>query len=291
MPQIGSPFYLLFERNKSLLICKKYIKNNMNSPIRWLGSKKKISSKIISKFPKKFDTYFELFAGSAVILFKLEQQKSVISDTNTELIYFYKILRDSCEELIKEVLKLEVNEKTYYEIRNWDRDLNWPFSYLKRAVRFLYLNRTCFNGVWRLNSKALFNVPYGKRENVDYKIETLRQASSFLKRVKIYQKDFEFFNNIKSDDLVYLDPPYAVNSNSGESNYTKKEFNNKEQLRLFNFCKSLNKIGTKFVLSNSYSEDIVDLYKEFDIEIIDIKRCVGSLEKTRKMVQEVIITN
>lgn len=266
----------------------------MKSPIKWVGSKKKTTSKIISKFSKKFDTYYELFAGSAVILFNLEPQKAVISDVNEELINFYKVLRDSPEDLICEIKKQQINENTYYEIRQWDRSSSWPFSDLKRATRFLYLNRTCFNGLWRVNSKGFFNTPYGKKDlvGVDFKLELLRNSSKFLKKVKICKQDFEeFLPDIKKNDIVYLDPPYAVNENSYESKYNSKEFTQEDQLRVLNFCKELDKKQVQFVLSNSYSEDMAKMYNDFIIEIVDVKRCVGPTEKNRRNVKEIIITN
>jgi DNA adenine methylase len=264
----------------------------MDSPIKWVGSKKRICHKILEKFPKNFETYYELFAGSAVILFKLENKKCIISDINKELINFYEILKSNYDTLIKEVFRLEISEKKYYDIRSWDRDKSWPFDKMKRAVRFLYLNRNCYNGVWRVNSQDFFNVPWAKRKTIDYRIVCLKLASKFLQNVEIYSNDFYFFlNKITSNDLVYLDPPYAENLNCGDSKYTKKDFKEDEHLRLYEFCKELNHKKTKFVLSNSYSKEILELYKDFKIDVIDVHRCVGSLEKTRKIVQEVIITN
>jgi DNA adenine methylase len=266
----------------------------MKSPIKWVGSKKKTSSKIISKFSKDFGIYYELFAGSAVVLFNLEPKNAVISDINEELTNFYKVLRDTCDDLIVEIKKLQVNEKTYYEVRDWDKSSSWPFSSLERATRFLYLNRTCFNGLWRVNSKGCFNASYGKKDlvGVDFRFELLRKSSEFLKRVKICNKDFEeFLPDIQKNDIVYLDPPYAVNENSHDSNYNSNDFTKDDQLRVFKFCKELDKKGTQFVLSNSYSEDIAEVYKDFIIDVVDVRRCVGPTENTRRNVKEIIITN
>jgi DNA adenine methylase len=265
----------------------------MKSPIKWVGSKKKTASKIINKF-SVFETYYELFAGSAVVLFNLEPKKAVISDVNQELINFYEILRDFPDELIEEIKKLKVNEETYYKIREWDRSESWPFSKLERATRFIYLNKTCFNGLWRVNPKGYFNTPYGKKDivGVDFKFDILKQTSSFLKRVKLCSKDFEsFLPDIQKNDLIYLDPPYAVNKNSWDSKYNVKDFTHDDQIRLVKFCKEIDKKEAQFVLSNSYSDEIVGLYKDFDIDIIDVRRCVGPSEKTRRIVQEVIVSN
>lgn len=268
----------------------------MKTPIKWVGSKKKLINNISKKIPQKINNYFELFAGSAVMLFHLEHPKSFISDINLELINFYKVLKDSPQELIKEVKNIQITEENYYKIRNWDREPNWISNWteLQRATRFLFLNRTCFNGVWRINSKGYFNTPYGKKNEVqvDFKEETLKKASEFLKNVNIFCEDFEFFlPMIKENDLVYLDPPYAINKNSGQSSYNQKDFLFDEQIRLKNFCKKLNSQNTKFILSNSYSEEIIELYKDFSIDIINVKRCVGSTKESRKNVQEVLVSN
>jgi DNA adenine methylase len=264
----------------------------MQSPIRWVGSKRKLVNKIIKYIPKNFNTYYELFAGSCSLLFKIEPSKAVISDTNQDLICFYKILKTNVEELIEETLKFDTNEKAYYKIRAWDRNPNWPYTELKRATRFLYLNRTCFNGVWRVNSKGYFNVPFRKSENIDFKIELLKAASLKLQNVEIFNENFTFFiNKIKEGDFVYLDPPYLVNANCGPSNYNLNDFSYNLQLKLVHFCKILDKKNVKFVLSNSYSKESIKLYSNFNIEIIDVKRCVGSLKKTRKYVQEILVSN
>jgi DNA adenine methylase len=201
----------------------------LKTPIKWVGSKKKLIKKISEKFPQTFNNYFELFAGSAVMFFYLEPKNSFISDSNEELINFYKVLKDFPEELIGKVLNMKIDEENYYQVRNLDREKNWPnaFSNLDRASRFLFLNRTCFNGIWRVNSSGFLNVPYGKKTDlfVDFKPDTLRRASVLLKNTNIFNNDFEdFLPFIKENDLIYLDPPYAVNENSGESSFTKKDF-------------------------------------------------------------------
>lgn len=264
----------------------------MKSPIKWMGSKTKLVTKITEKFPTNFNRYFEPFVGSGAVFFNIEFKNSYISDSNTELINFWETLRDNYDELIQKILKFPIDEQSFYEIRSWDRDVSWPFSKTTRAARFLYLNKMCFNGIWRINSQGYYNVPFGRRPKLDINIEQLKQASIFLKNVNIFNEDFEYFLQfIQKGDLIYLDPPYAVNSNSGESNYNKEEFTHNDQIRVYNFCKKIHFKKAKFILSNSYSTEIESLYKEFNIEIIDVRRVVGSLKKTRKMVQEVIVSN
>jgi len=264
----------------------------MNSPIRWIGSKRKLLSKIQKHVPRSFDTYYELFAGSCALFFNLEPKKAIISDLNQDLMCFYEVLRDDVELLIQELKKIKTDEATYYEIRNWDRETTWPFSKTQRAVRFLYLNKMGFNGLWRLNSKGQLNVAYRKSEIIDYTEDLLTLCSFALKNTMLYTENFTFFlDKIKENDFVYLDPPYIVNSNSGESKYAKEGFAHSKQLKLIQFCKNLTKKNVKFVLSNSYSEETMRLYEDFNIEIIEVKRCVGALEKTRKFVKEILVSN
>lgn len=149
-----------------------------------------------------------------------------------------------------------------------------------------------FNGLWRLNAKGQLNVAYRKSEEIDYAEDTLKECSLALKNVELYSEDFSYFlDKIKENDFVYLDPPFLENSNSGKSKYLKNEFTYESQLELIEFCKILDKRKTKFVLSNSFSEDTIKLYKGFNIEIVQVKRCVGALEKARKTVQEIIVSN
>lgn len=165
----------------------------MNSPIRWIGSKRKLLSKIREHVPKDFDTYYELFAGSCALFFDLEPKKAIISDLNQDLMCFYEVLRDDAELLIQELKKIKTDEATYYEIRGWDREISWPFSKFQRAVRFLYLNKMGFNGLWRLNSKGQLNVAYRKSENIDYTEDLLRSCSSWSNRQDFFVVFFDFF--------------------------------------------------------------------------------------------------
>jgi len=264
----------------------------LNSPIRWIGSKRRLLEKIRKHVPKDFNTYYELFAGSCALFFNLEPKKAIISDLNQDLMCFYEVLRDNVDLLISELKKIKTDEKTYYEIRNWDREANWPFTKIQRAVRFLYLNKMGFNGLWRLNCKGQLNVAYRKSEIIDYTEDLLRSCSLALKNVELHTESFTFFlSKIKENDFVYLDPPYIVNSNSGESKYTQNSFTHSNQLRLIQFCKNLDKKKVKFALSNSYSDETMSLYKNFNIEIIEVKRIIGALEKTRKFVKEILVSN
>lgn len=266
----------------------------MKQPIRWTGSKKRLLRYLRPKVPKKFNTYYELFIGAGSLFFDLEHSPSVINDTNPELINFYEVLKSSCDDLINSVCSFKSTEENYYQIREWDRQPDWKNrSSLDRAARFLYLNRNCFNGVWRQNPKTGFhNVPWGHlSKNPDYRIETLKKSSFLLQNTTIACQDFQAFESqISKGDFVYLDPPFARNSNNGLTHYGISDFTEKDQERLVFFCKSIHSKEATFLLSNSFSEEIVSMYDDFNIEIVDVKRVVGQ-PHSRRMVQEVLITN
>jgi DNA adenine methylase len=264
----------------------------MHSPIKMIGSKIKLISPILKKLPNNYNKYYELFAGTAAILFELQPKSAIVSDLNSELINFYEVLKNNVEDLITEVSKLSINETTYYDLRKLDRTGLENLTNLQRAVRFLYLNKTCYNGVYRVNSKGFFNVPFNKKTSINFNFDLLRETSCFLKNVTFFNNDFEcFLPLIQKNDLVYLDPPYADNENSGKSSYTKNNFDINEQVRLADFCKILHKKHAYFILSNSESQQVIDLYKDFQIETVVTRRFVGPTAETRKLVKELIICN
>jgi DNA adenine methylase len=177
---------------------------------------------------------------------------------------------------------MSINKETFMQIREQER-----ISKLKRAVRFYYLNKSCFAGNWQTNSKGKFTTAFA-RWGRTLPLKKIQLINQFLNSINIsfYSQDFEtFLPQIKPDDLVYLDPPYFVNKNSSKNEYTKNWFDNKDQERLLNFCKQL---PCKFFLSNSYSEQVVEFYKGFNVEIYDVAR---DLSKGKRKFQEILVSN
>jgi DNA adenine methylase len=260
----------------------------MKPILKWAGSKKKLLPEIIKRIPKEFSTYVEPFFGSGAVFFALRPSRAFLSDYNGELISFYKTLRDFSKELIEELRTYE-NTKEYFDhIRSLDRDLSYKgLSDIKKAARFLYLNKTCFNGLYRVNSKGHFNVPFGKYINPSILNEPLLEEVSTFLGSSYYifnQRDFRSaLKDIPKDSFVYLDPPY----DGTFTEYTKKSFGKKDQEDLRDCCIELDRQGIKFLLSNSNTEFIKELYKDFIIEEIKTTYAINH----NKEASEVLIRN
>ncbi len=261
--------------------------------VKWAGGKRQIIDELIGRVPKKFKTYFEPFVGGGALLFELQPEKAVIGDTNFELINAYLVIRDKVEELIED-LKRHKNEKEYYyKMRSLDPETLDP---VKRASRFIYLNRTCYNGLWRVNSKGEFNVPFGRHKNP--KIcdeENLRAVSEYLRRadIKIVCRDYkETLEEAKRGDFVYLDPPYApVSETSRFTKYTGEGFSLKDQEELAEVFRELDRRGCYVMLSNSDTEFVRKLYRGYIIERVSANRFINCVAKKRKNHTELIIRN
>ena len=268
--------------------------------VKWAGGKRQIMSELLIYLPKKFKRFYEPFVGGGALLFELAPKQVTINDSNKELIYVYKCLRNKrlFKLLFEECKKHEENhsEDYYYEIREMDRKRSYKKlqMYIK-AARCLYLNKACFNGLFRVNSKGYFNVPSGKYNSVycfDEK-NFLEVHKYFHKRKPvILNKDFEeAIKTAKPQDFVYFDPPYDVVTNQSFTSYTTGGFDKKEQERLAKVFKELSEKGVYVMLSNSNTEFINELYKDFNIHVIEARRSINSKGDKRGKVEEVIITN
>jgi DNA adenine methylase len=268
--------------------------------VKWVGGKRQIIEDIKKYAPKEYNTYYEPFVGGGAVLFELAPKTFVINDFNKELINVYKVLCDS-EKYNKMILILndyqEKNcEEFYYQMRNIDRKKE-EFNKLKdyeRAARTIYLNKACFNGLYRVNSKGEFNVPFNKSKKLNtYDLDNLNSIHEFLTKneVTILEGDFEdSLKNVKKGDFVYFDPPYD-NLNNSFTSYTENGFGKGEQVRLFNCYKKLDKLGVKVMLSNHNTSFINELYKDYNITVITAKRNINSNGSKRGKVEETIITN
>jgi DNA adenine methylase len=271
--------------------------------LKWAGGKRQLLSEIKKYTPKSINnyTYYEPFIGAGAVLFDLQPKKAVINDFNTQLILTYNVIKENVEELII-LLKnyKEMNdEEYYYEIRNSDRD-SIKFNKLtnvEKAARLIFLNKTCFNGLYRVNSQGLFNVPYGKYKNPAICEElVLRQISNYLStnEIKILNIDFEqAVLDADKNSFIYFDPPYHSPDKTNFTGYQADGFGEEEQERLRNVMIKMTGRGAKCLLSNSDTEYIRELYDHNSFEIISVqaKRAINSDSAGRGNVNEVLIKN
>lgn len=269
--------------------------------VKWAGGKTQILDKLKSFMPESFDTYYEPFLGGGALFFNIAPDKAVVSDYNADLISAYISFQDDKKynNMIQEIKLHEKNhnEEYYYKVREMDRDdsyKNLP-DYTK-AARMIYLNKACFNGLYRVNSKGFFNVPSGKKEVVNAYNELLfSELYNYLKNpnIKILNEDFEkVVSTAKKSDFVYFDPPYdTFDEQKNFTTYTKNSFGKDEQKRLSKVFKSLDKKGVKVMLSNHNTDFIQELYKGYNIRVIHARRNINSKGNGRGVVEEVIITN
>ncbi|TBR60332.1 DNA methyltransferase [Westiellopsis prolifica IICB1] len=266
--------------------------------LKWAGGKRQLVPDIIaSHLPQKYNTYYEPFIGAGALLFSLQPKQAVINDTNTELINCYKVIRDSVDELIEDLKKHNNQENYYYAIRDWDRNKDYQCkSPVERASRIIFLNKTCYNGLFRVNSQGQFNVPFGKYKNPNIlDIAVLKAVSKYLNdnQIDILNIDFqEAIQDAKKGDLIYFDPPYdPVSDTSSFTGYDVNGFNKDQQIRLKETFDDLNSRGCNILLSNAYTEFIVNLYGEYKQTKIAATRAINSNASKRGKVDEILIKN
>jgi DNA adenine methylase len=271
--------------------------NGVPTFLKWAGGKSQLIEQYKKYFPKKFNRYFEPFLGSGAIFFFVKKhfnpKEVFLSDNNEELINTFIVVRDKVEELIESLKerKKHHNKEYFYEVR---REKPKELSDIERASRFIYLNKTCFNGLYRVNSKGEFNVPLGDYKNPSiFDEKVLREASKLLKNVEIGTLPFEnVLNEAKKGDFIYFDPPYfPISKTSSFTSYTKDTFLEKEQKELAGTFKELHKRGCFVMLSNSNSHFIKELYKDFCIHIIKARRAISCIGTKRGKINELLITN
>ncbi len=249
--------------------------------LKWAGGKTQLIPELAKYIPSSYNKYIEPFIGGGAFFFYLNPEKAIISDSNEELIITYKAVRDNVEDVIAVLKNYISDESFFYKIRA--HNLN-TLSEVERAARLIYLNKTCFNGLYRVNKKGQFNVPFGKRNGEFMNKEQLRDASEFLHNTIILCSDYLAIlkKNAEKGDFIFLDPPYyPVGKYSDFKRYTKEFFYHNDHLALKNEFDRLVKIGCNVILTNSDHPVILDLYKNYRIEIIDTKRLISSDPKTR----------
>lgn len=271
--------------------------------VKWAGGKRQLLPEIKKHLPKHFNNYFEPFIGGGALLFELGLENSIISDNNRVLIDTYIAIRDHLNELLPLLILLqdehnsfddkEKSKEYYYNKRERFNELilEEDFS-IERCALFLYLNKSCFNGLYRVNSKGLFNVPSNQKKKVNlFDRKNFEQISYFLQTVQIFHQDFEItVQNAEEGDLVFFDSPYAPLNPTSFDSYTKEGFSTEEHIRLSNVFRQLSDRGVYCILTNHNTEFIRDLYAEFNIFEVDAKRLINRDAKNRTG-KELIVTN
>lgn len=262
--------------------------------MKWAGGKRQLLD-ALTRGLLRFENYHEPFLGGGALFFKLEGmgliKTAFLSDSNDELINTYGVIKNEIFELMAELAAPEYanNETAYYKIRD-----SRPTSRVERAARFIYLNKTAFNGLYRVNSKGEFNVPFGRYSN-----PTVLDSANLLLVHRALQKDSLYcgdftvvLKNARKGDLVYFDPPYfPVSETANFTGYTKEGFGEEDQMRLKKTFKELDSRGCFVLLSNSYSDFIADLYAEFGLEVIQANRMINCKGDQRGKVRELVIRN
>ncbi len=263
--------------------------------LKWVGGKRQLLKQMDSYLPKSFNKYIEPFVGGGAIFFYLLPETAILIDGNPILINCYTTIKTQVDSLI-EALRGHKNEaEYYYSIRSADRTPEFDqWTDVQKAARIMYMNKCCFNGLYRVNSKGYFNVPFGKYKNPKFlDEENLRAVHEVLQTVTIRSGSFELcLEYAKKDDFVYLDPPYyPITKTANFTSYTKNNFSEQDQIRLVEVFGELDKRGCKVMLSNSYCEFILDLYSDYRIELVQAKRAINSDAKKRGAIKEVLILN
>jgi DNA adenine methylase len=261
--------------------------------LKWAGGKSNLLSDLVKIAPTAYDKYIEPFLGGGALFFGLCPDNAVISDLNSELINCYRVVRDNLDELVEKLKEMPVSKELFYFQRGLDIE---ELSEVQRAARFIYLNKTCYNGLYRVNMKGKFNTPFGKNTSVNIcNYEVLHKASLALKGSKeIIVGDFEdvLIEHAKKEDFVYLDPPYpSVGIYSDFKRYTKQFFNEDQHHRLSKVVKTLDNKGCKFILSYASHEFVNQLYPEFRKIDVQAPRFINCRGNKRGNVSEIIVTN
>ena len=259
--------------------------------LKWAGGKTQLLEHLLPKIPKEYNKYIEPFFGGGALFFALKPNNSIIADSNPELINLYRVIAKDVNSLISELKNLKNEKDFFYDMRKKEFS---ELSEIEAAARTIFLNKTAFNGLYRVNKKGQFNVPFGYYKNPKILDEDqLLAASKLLKKTKILLGDFKdvLCENAKKGDFIFLDPPYLpVSKFSDFKRYTKEQFHEKDQISLANLVNKLSKKGCHILLTNSNHPLIHELYKDFNIDIYKTKRNINSKSTNRKG-EDIIVSN
>jgi|AntRauTorckE6833_2_1112554.scaffolds.fasta_scaffold07099_2 DNA adenine methylase len=279
----------------------KLLKKQKTKPfLKWAGGKRQLLSQYDEYFPKDFNTFFEPFVGGGAVFFHFLPKKAHLNDVNKDLINAYKAIKNDLGELTTILKELEedyldkgkvARKKFFYSMR--DRYNSLEKGDVERTALLFFLNKTCFNGMYRVNNSGGFNVPHGRYKNPTILDEkTLESVSSSLRNTKLTSVDFKkAVKNAKKGDFVYFDPPYDPVKKDSFTDYSKNGFDKEDQIRLRDTFAELDKKGCLVMLSNSYTDFIKDIYGEYRIETVQAGRSINSDADGRGKVKEVVILN
>ena len=257
---------------------KTLIENYISRPIlKWAGGKQQLVNIINNHMPTKYGKYIEPFFGGGALFFSNHPTNAIISDINPELINLYNCIANDVDQVITFLKNLQNTEEFFYQIRSLDiKDLNK----FEQAARTIYLNKTCFNGLYRVNKKGQFNVPYGKYKNPNIcDIENLYAANKILKNATIIQGDYKTIlrKYAQKGDFIFLDPPYLpISKYSDFKRYTKEQFYEEDHIELAEEVKRLQELGCYVILTNSNHPLVHELYGKFNLEVFSTKRYINS---------------
>lgn len=258
--------------------------------LRWAGSKRQVIDRLAAYWRSDYSRYVEPFAGSAALFFRIRPKAAVLADLNSELIHAYNIIKTTPDSLYQAVTRLPSGEDNYYRIREKDPSELAP---LARAARFVYLNRHCFNGIYRTNLQGKFNVPFGgTKPGVIPPLEAFRKVSVLLRNASLRCTDFgQVLKTTKKGDFVYLDPPYVVESRRVFREYGPRGFSVVDLTRLERHLRKMDARGVHFVVSYADCAEAKAYLSQWRITRMRVRRHVSGFSAARRSAYELVATN
>ena len=258
--------------------------------LKWAGGKSQMLGEIVPRMPKEYNTYIEPFFGSGAVFFAVAPRHAIIADSNPELINLYQVISSDAETLIEELSSYSNTKESFYAMREMDWE---SLSPIKAAARMVYLNKTCFNGLYRVNRRGQFNTPYANNKRNTYcdPVE-VRKAAELLRNAELICGDYHavLMEKAQENDFVFLDPPYVpISKYSDFKRYTKEQFNEEDQRKLANDVYTLTEKGCKVMLTNSNHPLVHELYDRFRIEVFQTRRMINK-DGNNRTGEDVIVT-
>jgi DNA adenine methylase len=257
---------------------------------RWAGCKRKVLPVLAQYWRPEFKRYVEPFAGSAALFFRVQPERALLGDINEGLIEAYEVIRDRPDDVQEAVHRIPRSETRYYEVR---RQVPHRLSAFRRTVRFVYLNRYCFNGIFRTNTDGQFNVPYAHtKPGVIPPVENFRRCAALLNRASLRCGDFGgILSSVRKGDFVYLDPPYAVASRRVFRQYDQREFTERDVERLAEHLKNIDRKGAYFAVSYADCAEGRRLLSQWETRRIKVRRHVAGFSSARRYAFEILVSN
>ncbi len=265
------------------------IKRQANPILKWAGGKQGIANRLVGFFPSNFDRYFEPFVGGGSVLFTMRPRRAIIGDANEWLIDTYEAIREDPVQVAEILESLRNTKEEYLKVRSI---LPQTLPLFRRAAHLIYLNKTCFRGLFRVNRQGQFNVPYGQYNRRYYDPGNLKAVSEILRTVDIRRGDFELcLHDVTDKDFVYMDPPYyKLGGYSDFNRYTRDQFRKNDHFRLAALCRELDSRGVRWAVSNSNTDLIRDLFAGYHVSVLDNRREIN-LDSQNRHITELLITN